>query len=755
MRAQAEAVVQKKFAPLENLAALTPEATRTILHELAVQQVQLEMQNEELQSAQLALEESRARYVDLYDFAPVGYCSITENSVIVEANLTLCTLLGAAHAALLGKPFVRFIINDDQDTFYILKQRIFAEQALELRSSEPPHSTDLRLRANDGSAFWVRLVAARTLKLGQQQIRIVVTDISAHKRVESALASSERRLRAIIETEPECVKLLDADGRLLEMNAAGLRMFEADSFQQIENDCVDALIDEPNRAAFRALTASVFKGKSGVLEFQITGLKGTRRWVETHASPLRNDAGKITAVLGITRDISARKSAEAALRLSDTALKSVSQGVLITDAEHRIVSANAAFSAITGYSEAEIVGKNCNLLQGPETDPATVMAIRSALKNRTEFAGEILNYRKLGNWFWNELTISPVFDAQGAPSHYIGVTRDVTARREIEKANYEATMQLRLVIRGGNIGYWDWDIPSGGLEVNDRWFTMLGLDSHSPPPDIEFWHSLVHPEDMHKLAQLFDSVIMNPNGSSGEAEIRARHRAGHDVWLLHRFSVVDRNGDSKPLRVVGTHLDITAQKLAEVALREADRALRSSEAQTRQRLREIEQIYAFSPIGLFTLDCDYRFRRINERMAEINGFPVAHHHGKTLEEIVPVLAGFIKEAYSPVFERDEPVLNVEIHGKTAQDPNQERDWICNYFPLRSEDGVVIGLMGAVLEITERKQAEREVQQQLHELQRWQEVLLGREDRVLELKREVNEQLVRQNQPPRYASLETL
>lgn len=130
------------------------------------------------------------------------------------------------------------------------------------------------------------------------------------KRIAAALTESEARLRAIFDTEPECVKLMAADGSLLEMNPAGLRLLEADSFQQIENQCVFPLVVEEHRRAFRDLTGRVFRGESGTLEFEIIGLKGRQRWLETHASPLRDAAGKVTALLGITRDITERKLAE-------------------------------------------------------------------------------------------------------------------------------------------------------------------------------------------------------------------------------------------------------------------------------------------------------------------------------------------------------------------------------------------------------------------------------------------------------------
>lgn len=609
--AEAEALAYKQFAASETLAALSPEDTRQLLHELRAQQIQLQLQNEELRNAQLALEESRARYVDIYDFSPLGHCSIGDNGLIVEANLTLTTLLGAPRDALIGTPFARFILSADQDRFYLLNKRMLAEKAFEPTAAKPPQSIEMRMSANDGGVFWVKLVATYTHTLGQQQLRVVITDISARKQLEIELAANKRRLRAIIEAEPDCVKVLDIDGRLLEMNAAGLRLIEADSFKQIENYSIFNLVDQAHRAARQALNERVFQGESGILEFQITGLKGTRRWLESHSSPLRDDKGSITAALSITRDISARKLAEASLRLSDLALKSISQGVIIADAEQRIVSANAAFTEITGFGIDEILGRNCNFLHGPETDPETLESIRLALKNNTEFAGEILNYRKTDTAFWNELTISPVFDTHGTLSHYIAVTRDITARRLIEKTNQETMMQLRVVIRGGDIGFWDWDIASERLEVNDRWFTMLGLDPNGPMPGIDLWYSLVHPDDTHKLALLFDSVILNPHGISGETELRARHQAGHYVWILDRFSVVGRSNDGKPLRVAGTHLDIT----------------------------------------------------------------------------------------------------------------------------------------------ERKHAEHEIQKQLHELQRWQEVMLGREDRVLGLKREVNELLAQRNLPARYSSTE--
>lgn len=135
-------------------------------------------------------------------------------------------------------------------------------------------------------------------------------EIVIRKQAEDALANSERFLSSIIATEPECIKMLDIDCNLLMMNPAGLNMIEADSFEQVKGQCVSPLIAEPYREDFVSLTRQVFQGTPGTLEFEVTGLKGGRVWLETHAVPFRNDQGKIVSLLGITRDITKRKQAE-------------------------------------------------------------------------------------------------------------------------------------------------------------------------------------------------------------------------------------------------------------------------------------------------------------------------------------------------------------------------------------------------------------------------------------------------------------
>jgi len=138
----------------------------------------------------------------------------------------------------------------------------------------------------------------------------VAREMSSRASAEAALRASERRLRTIIDTEPECVKVVTRDGRLAEMNPAGLAMLQAASLEEAQRQPLLDFIVPQHRADFGKLHKRVMDGESGTLRFEITGLTGARRWLETHAAPLRDDAGGVQALLGITRDITNMVRAE-------------------------------------------------------------------------------------------------------------------------------------------------------------------------------------------------------------------------------------------------------------------------------------------------------------------------------------------------------------------------------------------------------------------------------------------------------------
>ncbi|HEV8540134.1 MAG TPA: PAS domain S-box protein [Nitrospiraceae bacterium] len=150
-----------------------------------------------------------------------------------------------------------------------------------------------------------------------------VQDITEHMRAEDALRESESRLRAIVNSEPECVKLVSLNGTLFEMNPAGLAMIEAESADQVIGKNVLQLIYPDDRSVYWKLHELAGSGTAGTLQFRILGLRGTMRWMETHAGPLRDADGRITSVLSVTRDITERKQVEDQLRQSRRQLQAL------------------------------------------------------------------------------------------------------------------------------------------------------------------------------------------------------------------------------------------------------------------------------------------------------------------------------------------------------------------------------------------------------------------------------------------------
>ena len=175
LRQKAEAQIrEREKLSSENIDELSPESLRTILHELRVHQIELELQNEELRRAEADADTSRARYFDLYDLAPVGYITLSEAGLILEANLTSATLFGSVRPALVKQPISRLILKEDQDIYYKHRRQLF--------ETGEPQNCELRLVKADGSTFWAHLSAiASKSPDGEPACRVVLSDITDRK----------------------------------------------------------------------------------------------------------------------------------------------------------------------------------------------------------------------------------------------------------------------------------------------------------------------------------------------------------------------------------------------------------------------------------------------------------------------------------------------------------------------------------------------------------------------------------------------
>ena len=358
LRAAAEA----RFAELASIADRLPtelspaaDVVKRALHELRVHQIELEMQNEELRVAQAALQESRAQFVDLYDFAPVGYVTVAESGLVVHANLLAGTMLGATRSAIVGTAFSRYLDPRDRDTFFLLRQRLVS------LGSTPP--VDVRADKRDGTTLWVHIAASLAPTTdGAKVCLLSITDITARIKAESAHHASEEKLQSLVELAPVGIAIVHPDNTMSSYNPAFERMLGAPPVQLKTGHFVS-----PNylRADGTPMPPEEFPAARAVqeqravrnVEVGLVGAHGAITWAEVSAAPLRLPAYNCVVVY---TDLTARKRATEQLRQGEAryhGLVEWSYEPLIVHRDGVIVYVNAAAVRLFGATSAsQLVG---------------------------------------------------------------------------------------------------------------------------------------------------------------------------------------------------------------------------------------------------------------------------------------------------------------------------------------------------------------------------------------------------------------
>jgi PAS domain S-box-containing protein len=331
LRQQAEAVAWSRDAQAQH--SLSAEEARRLLHELQVHQIELEMQNDELRQAQAELEVSRARYFELYDLAPVGYVQLSERGLILEANLTLATLLGMDRNSLVQQPLTRFVIFEDRD--------IFTQHSRQLFATGTPQACELRFRRPGAPFFWARLEATMAQDVhGVPVCRAVISHITALKLTEEALRDSERRLQNSIDQSGAGYFRIDANGRFQEVNRAWLDMHGYATPDEVVGQPFSLTQVDLDMAQAQQMVQSLLTGAPVPAgEFSRRRKDGSIGYHTFSIVPVRQGS-QVVGLEGFLIDITARKLAEQERQRAEAEIRQLN-----AELEQRVAARTAELSA--------------------------------------------------------------------------------------------------------------------------------------------------------------------------------------------------------------------------------------------------------------------------------------------------------------------------------------------------------------------------------------------------------------------------
>ncbi len=433
-------------------------STEALLHELQVLQIELQMQNENLRQAHMEMEASRDRYVDLYDFSPVSYLTLSSAGTISEVNLTAVGMFAEARLKLLNRRFTNFIVQQDIDRWrqYFLRVLRTVEQS----------NCELSLKRADGSHMDVELHTRRVENgSGGYAVRIALTDITERRRVEADLCllseikgkrAAELVSQALNEKEKRAAELAIANTELSfqndekEKRAAELAIANTElSFQNDEKEkrAAELVIantelsfqndEKEKRAAELAIAntelsfqndekekrAAELAIANTELNFQYTekGMRAAELVIaNTELIFQNNEKEKRAAELVIANN---------ELTIAATVFES-QEGMIVTDARNVILRVNYAFTDITGYSAEDTIGKTPALLSSGKHSKEFYATMWASLKRIGYWEGEIWNKRKNGELFPEHLCITVIKDKLGVITNYVATMNDITMSRK-------------------------------------------------------------------------------------------------------------------------------------------------------------------------------------------------------------------------------------------------------------------------------------------------------------------------------------
>ena len=385
------------------------------------------------------LEAAIQRYVDLFDFAPVGYVSFDRVGRIEEINVAAARLLGDSRDRLIGRPFAPYVIEEDS--------ALFLNHLLRCRSSESRVETELHLKKKGNSEIVAHLASSpvtSSMRNGALLYQTAIIDLTERKRAEEAIRQSEKRYRALFDWVPVAVYTCDAKGLIQEYNQHAVELWgrEPKRNDPSEKFCGSFKIFYPDGRPMphhKCPMARSLRGEKLTatdLEILVEQSSGARRNVLVSPTALRGGQGKIIGAINCLHDITVRKRTENALRESEERSRAVihqsTAGIAGTDLVGHIIFANEKFCSMLGYKERELVGKTIFEITDPEDLAESKRLFHRIVRKAEPYQLEKRYRRKDGSNLWVSVSASPLRDVEGKTQSAVSVVLDIGDQKKAQ-----------------------------------------------------------------------------------------------------------------------------------------------------------------------------------------------------------------------------------------------------------------------------------------------------------------------------------
>ena len=373
--------------------------------------------------AQRALEASRERLSLLIEQSPLGIIEHDSEMNIVRLNETGEDILGYTEAELRGETWEKIVTKDSYESVDEVTDAL-------VDGGGGYHSIDENVR-KDGE----HIVCEYHNRVITDEEGDVVSVLSLFKDI-TERKEREQRLREFqraVESSGHGIYCTDRDGVINRVNPAFEEISGYTAEEAIGETPAMLRSGEHEQAFYEDLWETILDGDVWHGEVINERKDGEHYIIDQTIAPVTDESGETTGFVAVNADVTEQRATERELEILQTAIDNAHAPLTLTDPrkeDNPMVYVNKAFEDFTGYTEAEALGRNCRFLQGEDTDPDTVARLREAIDNEEPITVEIRNYRKDGTPFWNELSVAPVYDADGDLIRYLGTQRDVTDWKE-------------------------------------------------------------------------------------------------------------------------------------------------------------------------------------------------------------------------------------------------------------------------------------------------------------------------------------